>query len=86
MVGNAVGEHRVETSGLRPTQLVGMSLRSPTKKLGLPDRVWLEDWLFSLDFFFFICRAGLKNDITQELIMSIKYILGLKGVMTQWQL
>lgn len=36
MVGAAVGEQSVVTSGLRSIQLVGMSLRSPAKKLGLP--------------------------------------------------
>lgn len=52
MVGDAVGEQRVETSSLRPTQQVGMSLRSPIKKLGLP-RQSVAWGLAVLSWFFF---------------------------------
>lgn len=38
---------------------------------------------YLLIFSFFICRAGLKEDITHELVMSMQYILGLKGLLTQ---
>lgn len=41
--------------------------------------MWLEGRLLCLDCFF----IGSKSDLTHELIASIKYVIGVKGLMVQ---